>query len=540
MRRITFRDFRNVLLLALVYFGSARLGLKLDAVAGVATPIWPPSGIALAAAFFLGYRIWPGIALGAFFANFTVGQPWYVALAIAFGNTIEPLFAAFLLKETGFRASLRRLRDVMLLIFLAGMGSTILSAMAGVWTVWAAGNLPSSALASAWWTWWCGDLLSDLVLAPVILTWWQLPRRPVLLRRVPEFFLLFAALTAASQMAFGVWSVWWQTPYPLVYLIFPFLVWVAMRFNPRVASFVVLWVASLAIWHTTEGVGPFRFSTLHESLVALQIFLGILSTTSLVLSALFTERRKAERETRRHIADLQRLNQLKSEFASIVAHELKTPLTVIREGIGLVLDGVDGEINEPQAETLNMARDNVDRLSRLIGNVLNYEKLESGKLTLDVEPTDLCALFREVFNFMELIARKKNISVVQEIPEEPLTVVCDPDRIKEVLINLLDNAIKHSYAGETVEVRLENPPGKVHFEVEDSGHGIPIGEQSNIFAMFRQAPSEGRVRIPGSGIGLAVCKQLVELHHGKIWVESSPGRGAKFSVELPLKGALTE
>jgi len=539
MDKIRLRDCRNVLVLALVYFCMARLGLMLDAVGGVATPVWPPSGISLAAVLFLGYRVWPGIALGAFFANLTVGQPWYVALGIAFGNTMEPLVGAFLLQAVGFQPQLRRLRDVMVLVFLAGVCSTVLSATSGVWTVWSAGNLRPAALVSAWWTWWLGDMLSDLIIAPVVLTWRKLPRWRNLSRRGPEFLLLLVALTIACQMAFGAWSIWGRTPYPLVYLIFPFLIWVSMRFDPRAASFVVLWVGGLAIWYTTRGVGPFRFATLHESLVALQFFLGILAMTSLVLSSLFTERRTAERNARRHIADLQRLSQLKSEFASIVAHELKTPLTVVREGIGMVLDGVDGEITAPQAETLSLAKDNVDRLNRLIGNVLSYEKLESGKLSLVVERVDLSALFRQVFSFMELIAKKKNVPLVAEFPGPSLFVSCDPDRIKEVLINLIDNAVKHGSEGGSVHVRLQAKSGKIHFEVEDSGQGIPLEEQANIFAMFRQAPSEGRVRIPGSGIGLAVCKQLVELHHGKIWVESEPGQGAKFSVELPLEGNLT-
>ncbi len=534
-RKPSLPDLARILALGAVYYASARLGLMLDAVAGVATPVWPPSGLSLAALLLFGYRVWPGIALGAFFANFHVGQPWGVALGIAVGNTLEPVLGATLLRRVGFRPDLERLRDVLALVFLAGFCSTVLSATIGVASVGLAGRLSAATLVSTWWTWWSGDLLSDLIVAPVALTWSRPPSRREVLRRGPEFLVLVTATVLASQMTFGVWSVFGTTPYPLVYMIFAFAIWAALRFRPREASAVVLVVACLAVWNTTRGIGPFFFATIHESLLALQFFVGILAVTSLVLTAVFTERRRAEAEARELIAELRRLGRLKSEFASIVAHELKTPLTVVKEGIRMVLDGVDGEVNERQAETLHRAMDNVDRLIRLIANVLNYEKLESGRLELEPTDADLGALAEGVCQFMELLARKKKIRLHLERPKEAIALRCDPDKIKEVLINLIDNALKNTPRGGEVWIRLKASPASVVLEVEDTGRGIPQEEQAGIFLMFRQAQSSERVRIPGAGIGLAVCKLIAELHGGRIGVASEPGRGAKFTVELPLR-----
>ena len=526
-------DLIKIFALALVYYCSARLGLMLDAVAGVATPVWPATGLSLAAILFFGYRVWPGVALGAFFANLHVGQPWNVALGIAVGNTLEPVFGAYLLRHFGFQSALGRLRDVLALIFLGGFCSAFLSATIGVANVWFAGRLSSTSLASAWWTWWSGDLLSVWIVAPVVLTWSRFPTLREFLRRGPEFLLLIVAIVFASQMTFGAWSVFGTTPYPLVYLMFSFTIWAALRFRPREASAVVFLIACLAVWNTTRGIGPFSFATTHESLLALQFFIGALAITSLILSAVFSERRQAELESQKHILELQRLSQRKSEFASIVAHELKTPLTVIKEGISMLIDGVDGEVNERQAETLCRAKDDVDRLGRLITSVLDYEKLEAGRLELDFGAVDLKVLVGEVFNFMELIARKKRIRMILEVPTAPAILWCDSDKIKEILINLIDNALKHTPKGGEIRVRQKALAGKIVFEVEDTGKGIPTAEQANIFQMFRRASSEGRRLIPGSGIGLAVCKLLAELHQGRIYVESEPGLGARFTVELP-------
>jgi Signal transduction histidine kinase len=521
---------------ALLYFLTARLGLKLDAVGGVATAVWPPTGISLAALLLLGKKMWPGIFLGAFSANFSVGEPWGVALGISVGNTLEALLGAYGLKRwVHFENSMERLRDVLGLIGIAAILSTAVSATIGAISAWWGGVLASASLASAWGTWWLGDLMGDLVVAPFFLTVSSTAFQKFSLRKASEFFLLFLSLTVASQIIFGEWFFGGIGPHAFIYLVFPLLIWSALRFGPRGAATAVLLVSGLAIWNTTQGRGPFTQTRLNENLLSLQSFLGVIAGTTLLLAAAFLERKRAEGEAKKANLDLQRLSQLKSEFASIVAHELKTPLTIIKEGIGMVLDGIDGPVNEQQRETLGLARDNVNRLGRLIDNVLDYEKLETGKLEFHFEWTDLRALTQEVFQFMELMGRQKSILWHLDLPQNPVLAYCDPDKIKEILINLIDNGFKHTPRGGEIWIRLIPRQEKWVFEVQDTGLGIRKEDQQKIFQIFRKAPSHGEVKVPGSGIGLAVCKLLVETHQGRISLESELKKGCKFIVEIPLQ-----
>lgn len=529
-----FKNWMKILLLALVYFIAARLGLMLDAVAGIATSVWPPTGIALAALLIFGYGLWPGIALGAIFANYSVGVPWPVALGIGAGNTLEALLGAFLLNRyIHFHPSLERLRDALGLIGLAAFLSTMVSATVGVGSGWLGGIISFQTFWTAWWTWWLGDMMGSLVFAPFLLAWSSFLSWKVPFRRVGEFLMMILAMVVVTQIAFGVWIFVEKIPHHFIYLVFTVIIWAALRFGPRGASTAVLVVSALAIWDTIQGLGPFVRATLNEGLFSLQFFIGTVASTTLILASVFQERIRAEKEAKKTNIELQRLSELKSEFAGVVAHELKTPLTVIKEGIGMVLDGVDGPVNESQRGTLGLARNNVDRLGRLINNVLTYERLESGKMELEFEKISLNELVQEVFQFMEWAGLQKNLKMHLQTPQETIWACCDSDKIKEVLINLIDNSFKNTPSGGEVRIEMRGGEKEILFQVEDTGIGIPKKDQEEIFKMFRQASAPGTVKIPGAGIGLTVCKLIVELHQGKISVESELGRGTKFTVRIP-------
>lgn len=246
-----------------------------------------------------------------------------------------------------------------------------------------------------------------------------------------------------------------------------------------------------------------------------------------------TERKRAEDALKQANEELHRLSELKSQFASMVSHELRTPLTVVKEGIGIVLDGIDGPVTPAQVDTLSIAKDNVDRLGRLINNVLDYEKLESGKLEMFFDRTDLNQLMQQVYQFMLRPAIKKGIDFQLIVPPEPLFAHCDRDKIQEVVINLVDNSIKYTSHEGRVWLKLSAFQKNVQIEVEDSGLGIKKEDQSRIFEMFSRAGDKGSWKIGGWGIGLAVCKMITELHKGEISVDSEAGVGTKFSVVFP-------
>jgi integral membrane sensor domain MASE1 len=278
----------KVVVLAGVYYGAAKLGLNLAFDAPSVTAIWPPTGIALAAILLWGYRVWPGVALGALLANGWTGVPLYAVAGITVGNTLEALAGAYLLREfADFRASLERVRDVLALVVLAGAVSTTISATIGVTSLLVGNEIASGDIGSVWRTWWLGDMGGDLVVAPALLvaaTHWPY-------RRAPGRLLEAAALVAA---VLGVSALVFSQSAAITFVVFPLLVWAALRFWQPGAVGAILLVASIAIPLTENDLGPFSGHPPDDRLLLAQGFLGIASLTALVLAAVITERRRAE------------------------------------------------------------------------------------------------------------------------------------------------------------------------------------------------------------------------------------------------------
>ena len=285
-------------LLTAAYFGAAKLGLTMAFVAEQVTAVWPPTGIALAALLLFGYRLWPGIALGAFLANVTANAPLGTAAGIALGNTLEALAGAWLLRRlVGFDNALERVKDVLGLVLLAAGLSTMVSATIGATSLCLGGVKPWTAYAALWSVWWLGDAMGNLVVAPLLLTWagWhRLPWRP---RRVAEAGALLLGLAAVSLLTFAGPSALPSFP-PLAYTVFPFVIWAALRLGQPAATLATFVAAGLAIGGTVSGQGPFAAPTIHESLILLQIFLAVVSVTTLVLAAVSVERERAREAAR--------------------------------------------------------------------------------------------------------------------------------------------------------------------------------------------------------------------------------------------------
>lgn len=253
-----------------------------------------------------------------------------------------------------------------------------------------------------------------------------------------------------------------------------------------------------------------------------------------------TERKIAEDKIKEANRELMRLNQVRSEFTSMVSHELRTPLSSIKAGIDIVLKGIDGPVADAQQETLGIAKQNVDRLTKLIGNILDYTKLEAGKMEIAFEKMKMNDLVKEVYNLMRPAVERKDIAFTIKAPDKIIEVVCDPDRMKQVVINLINNALKFTESKGWIQIRLSRTDGEVKVEVEDNGAGIKQEDQSKIFEMFGQAAHKGEWKASGSGLGLTICKQIMELHDGNISVSSIYGKGSTFAItfptDLPLPG----
>jgi serine phosphatase RsbU (regulator of sigma subunit)/anti-sigma regulatory factor (Ser/Thr protein kinase) len=277
----------QVALVAAVYYGSAKLGLQFGFESGSVTAVWPPTGIALAAVLLWGYRVWPGIALGACLANAWTGIPAYAVLGITVGNTLEALAGAYLLRRVDFRPSLERVRDVGALVGLAAILSTTISATIGVTMLWLADEIGGGQFASLWRTWWLGDMGGNLIVAPALLvaaTHWPFRRAP---GRLPEAVALGIALLGVSLFVFS-------RDAPLTYLAFPPLIWATLRFWQAGAAATALIYSAVAVAFTQAGEGPYAEYAPDERLLLAQTFVGVAGITALLLGAVITERRRVE------------------------------------------------------------------------------------------------------------------------------------------------------------------------------------------------------------------------------------------------------
>lgn len=231
------------------------------------------------------------------------------------------------------------------------------------------------------------------------------------------------------------------------------------------------------------------------------------------------------------------INQMKNEFVSTVSHELRTPLTSIKGYIDLILDGEAGEVNEIQTEFLGIVKENTDRLVTLINDLLDISRIESGRLHLKVGPLDVGEVVAGVIETFRTIAEQQGISLESSVPHTLAPVVGDRDRIGQVLMNLVSNALKYTVGGGgTVKVRARREGDRVIASVTDSGIGIPKEAQKDLFSKFYRVDSSLTRSIGGTGLGLSIAKSIVELLGGRIWVRSTPGRGSTFSFSLPVAG----
>jgi len=240
----------------------------------------------------------------------------------------------------------------------------------------------------------------------------------------------------------------------------------------------------------------------------------------------------AKKEMEKANNELRKLDELKSDFVASVSHELRTPLTVTREAISQVLDGLYGDINEEQKRFLSMSIEGIDRLSRLIGNLLDISRIEARKIKLNRELTDIVSLAGAVSANFAHAFRSKGLETAYTLPEDKIELYLDKDRIIQVFVNLLSNSLKFTPAGR-IEISIVDRAGAVECAVSDTGIGISNDDLPRVFNKFDQFGRAFESAQKGTGLGLAISKGIVELHHGEIRIESQLGRGTKVSFSLP-------
>jgi diguanylate cyclase (GGDEF)-like protein len=274
----------QILGVAAAYYLAARVGLQLPLVRGQVTPLWPPTGVALFSLLLLGRRIWPGVSLGALLVNVPIGPSWFAVASIATGNTLAPLCSYWLLRRVGFRTELNRLRDGLSLVLLGAMAGMLVSASIGSLALLASHAIASSDFWAVWSVWWAGDAMGVLVITPVLL-FLRTARWP---RSAPvRWWIEAVALLLSTAIVTAAVT---QTRLGLLFLVFPFLIWAALRFRLGGATLCVLIVSALTIHAAAVASGPFAGNELLVNMTILQAFNGSAALTGLLLAAITAER----------------------------------------------------------------------------------------------------------------------------------------------------------------------------------------------------------------------------------------------------------
>ncbi len=233
----------------------------------------------------------------------------------------------------------------------------------------------------------------------------------------------------------------------------------------------------------------------------------------------------------RDVSQRNALDRLKDEFVSTVSHELRTPLTSIRGALGLLSSGILGEVNEKAANLLRIALTNSDRLVRLINDILDLERIQSGREPLTFRPVQLSGVIEQAIGDMQPVAEAAGVQLLHDTSKAEIDA--DPDRLLQVLTNLLSNAVKFSPPNSTVSIMLRPGVSGVTLSVIDHGRGIPADKLEAVFGRFQQVDASDSRQKGGSGLGLAICRTIVLQHSGRIWAERNPIRGTTFRVFLP-------
>ena len=634
----------RLVLVSLAYFLAGRLGLASPFTSGNISPVWPASGIAVAAILIYGYRIWPAILLGAFLTNFLSPIPHIAAAGLATGNTLEALTAAFLLQRIGrFDVNLSRLRDVIALITFAAIAATMVGATFGVAVLFATGLSPWSGVGSAWIVYWLGDAMGVLLVTPLILSLRRV-NNPLSISRLAELLGLTAALTSTAFFVFLDHSWALIKLDVLAFAVFPFVMWAAIRFGVAGCAFTISLVAIIATVATSYGSGPFAHYSPFIDAALLQIFFGVLSTSGLLLAAALSEREHLDRLRLAHQARIHLAAIVESSDDAIVSKDLqgivqswnagaerifgytaqemigKTILTIIPQelheqefqflkalqhggriehletvrrtkagdlldvsitispvrdeqghivgaakiarditerkkteealltseklaSVGRMAATIAHEINNPLEAVVNLiylarqypempsevkgllgtADDELSRVSHIVKQTLGFYRETSAPSRVRVE---------EVLRGMLLIYGSKiasrKIHIRMDVPSE-LAIETVLGEFRQVVANIFQNAVEAAPFGGNIllrvsPVRHRNAPA-VRVTVADDGPGIAAADLARIFDPFFTTKKN-----LGTGLGLWVCKGIVEKHGGTIRVKSDTRTGRSWTA----------
>ena len=546
---------------ALLYYFTGKFGLRMAFLHVSATPVWPPAGIAFAAMLLLGYRVWPGVFIGAFWVNITTAGSFVSTLGIATGNTFEAVVATYLVTRfaNGPRA-FERAQDILKLWVLAGLVSSIIAASFGATSLCATGFADWANYVSLWRTWWLGDATGCFLVGSVIILWATRPQLQWRTRRTTEAFLLMVALAAVALLVFS--DVFGQP-----YLALPLLLWAAFRFGTRATASAALILSGVAIWATQRNLGPFARSNTNEGLLELQAFMMVSTATAMVVAALVAERKRAahllahahdqlEQRVAQRTQELSQANySLRVEIDERVRAETQLAEAARRrqedlrafaldvqraqeeerrrisrelhDGLGQRLSGLKMALQllEDDASDKGAAPSKqLEKLSRDIDDMV----VEVRRLSYNLRPAALddFGLVPAVEMLCKEFEKTHRVGVLFDAGEGAMPSDSHVDiAIYRIVQEALVNVAKHAIAS-SVKVIFRRRDRSIVVMVEDNGQGFDRGEL--------------HVERDGSRMGLVGMMERTQLLGGRFEVHSRVGGGTHIEAELPLQSESDE
>ncbi len=497
-------------------------------------PIWLPAGIATVAAMIGGVRMLPGLFLGSFLANdLLFAPPLQVTAIISATNALGPVAGALALIRLRPKGGLfTSFAGIVAFLLCTTFLSPAISATGGAFAMAIGHSTDWTLFYSTWVNWWLTDSGGTLYLAPALVLWLRLEgESDAHLSGVNKGF---------GRRDLAVWGwialvslVLFLTP-PLhgsnIRWAFPFLLvvplsWIALRMSLRSAYTLVSLVAIMATAGTVAGYGPFQNHALANPLQLVGTLVVLLAMNVLTIVALVSERYEAENA-----------NKVKSMFLAKTSHELRTPLNAIIGFSSLLEQPEPGPPTsaEKYAEYARIIQSSGEYLLALINDLLEMSKIEAGRIELSDEPLSLGLALDEALALIEFQARAKSISLRKDVARASPMVKADAKALRQVLLNLLSNAVKFTPEGGEIGVAATvTAEGELVIRVSDSGIGIPADALERVFLPFERAHRDATRKIEGTGLGLSIARGLVELHGGRITLESKVGAGTVVTITLP-------
>lgn len=525
---LTRKELTNAGIVFVVYFITAKLSLLLYYTFQTSPAlIWPPVGLAIVAVFFGGYRMWFPIFLAQHLSLITTRTGVdFISLIISVSYALQAIVALFIMHRLKLQAGNFNLRNTLIILGVALGVTTIEPAILAV----AQGYLgtlsvsPLISFARAW----GGGLFSALILVPIGLGWrsWRhwIPEKRA--ERI-ETMIAIAFLVSVNYLIF------WTT-YPryfgisVIFFIPAVFIWFALRLHPRWMSFGLLITSIQGI---TGAIFAMTGAAISQQLLNIEVYVGFVAAIFLVFAAVVHERRVAYARLAEAYQETFASDRGKNEFIAILAHELRNPLAPIVSSLDLLrLQSKDPEL----LQTVKGIEDNVLMMRRLLDDLLDAARISQRKFELKKELFDLRDVLRTSVAAVEGFAKSRRHTLTLSLPSESIMIHGDPIRIRQIVMNLLNNACKYTEPGGKIEIHAEKRDNHGLIEVSDTGIGIDPSSIPQLFQPFkqmRQTMQQGT----GLGIGLYLTKRLTEMHDGKIVVESrGVGTGSRFLVYLPL------